>query len=249
MAFWTLYRREAGSYFISPVAYVVFFATAIGIGSYFNFVFNYFNDFGIRQYTVLQACVNTFFFWLTLMVQVPIITMRVFSEEFKMGTIEMLLTAPVEEWEVVLSKFFGALTFFVTLWIPLLFNLVLLSTFSNPHVPIFWKPTGNTFLLVLLIGTFYVSIGVFTSVLTKNQIIAAILSFALIFLTFSISFIPFLNVTGNVRDLLGYFSALEQMDTFSKGVFDSRPVIFYLSATVFLLLLTQRLLEARRLKS
>ncbi len=249
MAFWTLYRREAGSYFISPIAYVVFFATALGAGTCFNFIFNYFNIAGTQNYTVLQASVNSPFFWIILLVQVPVITMRVFSEEFKMGTIEMLLTAPVEEWEVVLAKFCGALTFFVTLWFPLFFNLVLLSTFSNPHVPLFWKPTLNTFFLIFLVGSFYVSIGVFTSALTKNQIIAAILSFALIFCSFFLGFMQFLNVTGPMRDLLGYFSTLEQMDTFSKGIFDSRPVVFYLSMTAFLLLLTQRVLEARRLKS
>lgn len=249
MAFWTLYRREAGSYFVSPIAYVVFFASALGIAAYFNFIFNYFNDYGIKQVTVLQASVNTFFFWLTLMVQVPILTMRTFSEEFKLGTIEMLLTAPVREWEVVLAKFFGAFTFFLLLWVPLFFNLVLLSTFSNPHVPLLWCPTGNTALLMVLVGAFYISIGVFTSVLTKNQIIAAILSFALIFLTFSMSFVSYLKVNSQTQNLLSYFSSIEQMDTFSKGIFDSRPVVFYVSATVFLLLLTQRFLEARRLKS
>lgn len=249
MAFWTLYRREAGSYFVSPIAYVVFFATAMGVGAYFNFIFNYFNDYGIRQLTVLQASVNTFFFWLTLMVQVPILTMRSFSEEFKLGTIEMLLTAPVREWEVVLAKFFGAFSFFITLWIPLFFNLLLLSAFSNPHVPLLWRPTLNTALLIVLVGAFYIAIGIFTSVLTKNQIIAAILSFALIFLSFSMSFVSYLKVTAQTQNLLSYFSAIEQMDTYSKGIFDSRPVVFYLSGTVFLLLLTQRFLEARRLKS
>ncbi len=249
MAFWTLYRREAGSYFVSPIAYVVFFATALGVGAYFNFIFNYFNDYGIRQLTVLQASVNTFFFWLTLMVQIPVLTMRSFSEEFKLGTIEMLLTAPVREWEVVLAKFFGAFSFFITLWIPLFFNLLLLTAFSNPHVPLLWRPTLNTALLIVLVGAFYISIGIFTSVLTKNQIIAAILSFALIFLSFSMSFVSYLKVTAQTQNLLSYFSAIEQMDTYSKGIFDSRPVVFYLSGTVFLLLLTQRFLEARRLKS
>lgn len=249
MAFWTLYRREAGSYFVSPVAYVVFFATALGIAAYFNVMFNYFNDYGVRQFTMLQACLNTFFFWLVLIIQVPIITMRVFSEEFKLGTIEMLLTAPVREWEVVLAKFFGAFTFFVTLWLPLAFNLILLSVFSNPHVPLFLKPTLNAFGLVLLVGAFYISIGVFTSALTKNQIVAAILSFVGIFLIFSVSFMPYLKISSDLQSLLVYFTAMEQMETFTRGIFDSRPVVFYVSMTIFLLTLTRHLLVARRLKS
>lgn len=249
MAFWTLYRREAGSYFISPIAYVVFFATALGIGAYFNILFNLINDYGLRQLTMLEGMVTSPFFWIIIMVQVPVLTMRSFSEEFKIGTIEMLLTAPVREWEVVLAKFFGAFTFFLTLWTPLFFYLLLLTTFSNPHVPLLVRPLANTALLIVLIGAFYVSIGIMTSVLTKNQIIAAILAFALIFLTFMMSFASYLKVTSQTQDLLAYFSAPEQMRTFSKGIFDSRPVVFYLSGTVFMLLLTQRFLEARRLKS
>ena len=107
--------------------------------------------------------------------QVPLITMRVFSEEFKLGTIEMLLTAPVREWDVVLAKFFGALTFFLILWLPIALDITSRSSF---------QPTAATHFL----GTdrshcpdhdstgrqFYVSLGVYTSVLTKNQIIAAV---------------------------------------------------------------------------
>lgn len=249
MAFWTLYRREAGSYFISPIAYVVFFATALGIAAYFNLAFNLFNDNGIRQVTVLRAMINGPFFWMIVMVQVPIITMRVFSEEFKMGTIEMLLTAPVREWEVVLAKFLGAYTFFLLLWTPLFFDLLLLSTFSNPRVPFLLMPSLNTALLIVLVGAFYTAIGVLTSVLTKNQIIAAILSFCAIFLSLFVGFMSYLRVTTQTQNLLAYFNTSEQMDSFSNGIFDSRPVVFYVSMTVFLLLLTQRLLESRRLKS
>lgn len=249
MAFWTLYRREVGSYFISAVAYVVFFATTLGMAAFFNLIFNLMNDNHIQKITVLYGIVNGPFYWIPLLIQIPIITMRVFSEEFKLGTIEMLLTAPVYEWEVVLAKYFGALTFFIVLWLPLVFNLVCLSAFSNPHVPLLWKTTSNTFLFIFIAGAFYVAIGVLTSVLTKNQIIAAVLSFVLIFMAFALSFVSFLNVTASTQNVLAYFSPLEQMETFSRGIFDSRAIVFYLSSTVFLLFLTQRLLVSRRLKS
>jgi ABC-2 type transport system permease protein len=245
MAFWTLYRREVGSYFVSAVAYVVFFATTLGMATFFNIIFNLMNDYHIQKLTVLNGIVNGPFYWIPLLVQIPIITMRVFSEEFKLGTIEMLLTAPVREWEVVLAKYAAAFTFFVVLWLPLVFNLMCLSAFSNPHVPLLWKTTANTFFFIFLAGGFYVAIGVLTSVLTKNQIIAAILSFVLIFMAFSLSFVTFLNVSSGMQNVLAYFSPLEQMDTFSKGIFDTRAIVYYLSSTVFLLFLTQRLLEAR----
>lgn len=248
MAFLTLLRRELGSYFISPVAYVVFLACALIDGASFAFWVSYLSLNAIKNYTVLQACLNGFFFWFVLIVQVPLITMRVFSEEYKMGTVEMLLTAPVRDWEVVLAKYFGCLIFFAILWLPMVLDVLLLRWIGGDQVTIAWGPTLLSLSSVLLFGMFYVAVGVFTSAMTKNQIIAAVFSFALIFLTFSFGFIPYLNVSSQTQNLITYFSAIEQMETFSRGVFDSRPVVFYLSATVFLLFLTQRSLQGRRLK-
>ena len=95
-------------------------------------------DQGYKEQSILQIFFNWPLFWLLILVQVPLITMRVFSEEFKLGTIEMLLTAPVREWDVVLAKFFGALTFFLVLWMPVVLDLTALQIFSNPPPPIFW---------------------------------------------------------------------------------------------------------------
>jgi ABC-2 type transport system permease protein len=249
MAFWTLYKREISSYFLSTIIYLVLFASALSIGFYFTLTFNAMLERDYRQYTVLQGAVIGFFFWLMLIIQVPLVTMRAFSEEFKMGTIEMLLTAPVREWEVVLAKYLGALTFFLILWLPLLADVVIVHLVSGGKIQILWPATAVTFLGIGLFGMFYVAIGIFTSALTKNQIIASILCFAVIFFSFSLGFLSYLSQAEQIKNALGYFSGIEQMDNFARGLLDSRPIVFYTSGTIFFLFMTQRLLQARRNKA
>src|SRR5260370_1146344 len=115
--FYTLLAREVRGYFHSPVAYVVliFFLIVSGIDFYFQVSFM--NQRQV-QYTVQEAFFNSFFFWFAFVLIFPLITMRLFAEEFKLGTIEPLTTAPVRYWQVVLSKFFVALVFYLILWVP-----------------------------------------------------------------------------------------------------------------------------------
>ena len=249
MAFWTLYKRELNSYFQSAVAYVVLFGSALAQGIQFIFIVTAIWTQNYKEQSVLQIFFTWPLFWLLLLVQVPLITMRVFSEEFKLGTIEMLLTAPVREWDVVLAKFFGALTFFVILWLPIALDLTALQLFSNPAPPIYWNEVGLTALTLVLLGGFYVSLGVFTSVLTKNQIIAAVLSFALIFGAFGVALLRWIqHVDANLLALISYISTPEHLQNAVLGLFDTRPLVFYVSVTAFILLLTKSILEGRRLK-
>lgn len=246
MAVWTLYRREVAGYFVSPVAYLLLFASALSLGAYFSVVFTYLNQFNTTRVSVLQAMASWPIFWMILLPQIPVLTMRTFAEEFKLGTMEMLLTAPVREWEVVMAKYFGAVTFFIVLWVPLFLNLVLLYLFSGEHVPIIWSTTGMTFLILLLIGMAYIAMGIFTSVLTSNQIVAAALCFVFVFLVFSISFTTALTSDVSVRQIMSGFAAYDQMVQFSKGIFDTRAVVFNLSMAALWLFLTLRVLEAKR---
>src|SRR4051812_43226313 len=117
--FSTLLGREVRSYFYSPIAYIVlvFFLLLSGVDFYFQL--SYMNGKPI-SYSIQEAFFNSIFFWFAFVLIFPLITMRVFSEEFKLGTIEPLMTAPVRDWQVILSKFFGALFFYIVLWIPTL---------------------------------------------------------------------------------------------------------------------------------
>ncbi len=130
--FYTLFSREVRGYFHSPIAYIVliFFLIVSGIDFYFQVSFM--NQRQV-QYTVQEAFFNSIFFWFAFVLIFPLITMRLFAEEFKLGTIEPLTTVPVRDWQVVLAKFFGALVFYVILWIPtLLYFAIFLKVTNEP---------------------------------------------------------------------------------------------------------------------
>ncbi len=249
MAWWTLFKRELSSYFHSGVAYVVLFGSALAQGIQFLFIASMVMQNHYTQSSVMQVFFVWPLFWLLLLVQIPLITMRVFSEELKLGTIEMLLTAPVTDWDVVIAKFLGALVFFLVLWLPITLDLVALQLFSSPPPPVYWSQIGLTALTILLLGSFYVSIGVFTSALTRNQIIAAVLCFAFLFFTFGVSLLHFMqNLNDSVQAMISYVSSPEHLSNAGLGIFDSRPLVYYVTATLLMLYLAKSVVQSRRLK-
>ena len=245
--FYTLLSREVRSYFYSPIAYVVLVFFLFVSGADFYFQVSFMNQRPVA-YSVQEAFFNAVFFGFAVVLIFPLITMRLFAEEFKLGTIEPLMTAPVRDCQVMLAKFFGALVFYVILWLPTLLYFWVFQVITH-------QPAANStgaylgaYLMLLLLGMFYLSVGCLASVLTKNQIVAAIISFCLITLHFFsglISFV-FLEVSSSTRQLLGYFSALEQMGTLSRGEIDTRPMVLYLSLTVVMLTLTYQVFQSRK---
>jgi len=245
--FLTLLSREIRSYFFSPIAYIVlvFFLIVSGVDFYFQISFM--NQRAV-PYSVEEAFFNSVFFWFAFVLIFPLITMRLFAEEFKLGTIEPLMTAPVRDWQVVLAKYFGALFFYVILWIPTTLYFVIFQ--ATTHEP----AAGSTgaylggYLMILLLGMFYLSIGCFASVLTNNQIVAAIISFAAITLLFFLGLVSFVlrDISSETQQLLGYFSAIEQMGTLSRGVIDTRPIVLYLSMTIVMLTFTYQAFQSRK---
>jgi len=245
-AFWILWKREAGAILLSPIAWVLLTCMALINGFSFSQCVAYLGQ-GVREFTVMQIYFYIFHFWFLLIILVPVLTMRLFSEEYKTGTIEMLLTAPVRDGDVILAKFAGALSFYILLWLPSLAGLVIFQLVTRNAVPVAWMPLGLSYLMVILVGMLYLSIGLFSSVLTKNQAVAAMISFTIIALLFFAGFLSYLVRDPGWRDALTYIFTLEQMRSFSAGLFDSRAVVFYLSGTAFFLILTQRVMAGRRL--
>jgi ABC-2 type transport system permease protein len=247
--FFVLLNREVRSYFYSPIAYIVlvFFLLVSGVDFYFQISFMNQRQVG---YSVQEAFFNSVFFWFAFVLIFPLITMRLFSEEFKLGTIEPLMTAPVRDWQVVLAKFFGALVFYIVLWIPTLLYFAIFQAITG-------QPAANStgaylgaYLMLLLLGMFYLSVGCLASALTKNQIVAAVISFCAITLLFFLGLVSFilLDIDSTTRQLLGYFSAIEQMGTLSRGEIDTRPMVLYLSMTVVMLMLTYQVFQSRKWK-
>src|SRR3954471_20632616 len=166
--FFTLFGREVRSYFYSPVAYVVllFFLLLSGVDFYFQVSFM--NGRPV-PYSVQEAFFNSVFFWFAFVLIFPLITMRLFSEEFKLGTIEPLMTAPVRDWQVVLAKFFGALVFYIILWLPTLLYFAIFQKVTHQTAAAASGAYWGAYLMLLLIGMFYLSVGCLASVVTKNQ--------------------------------------------------------------------------------
>ena len=245
--FWTLLIREVRSYFYSPIAYIVmiFFLIISGIDFYFQVSFM--NQRQV-QYTIQEAFFNSVFFWFAFVLIFPLITMRLFSEEFKLGTIEPLMTAPVRDLQVVLAKFFGALVFYIVLWIPTLLYFAIFQKITHSPAANSAGAYWGSYLMLLLLGMFYLSVGCLASVVTKNQIVAAVISFCTITLLFFLGLVQFilLDVSSGMRDALGYFSAIEHMGTYSRGIIDTRPIVLYLSMTVFMLALTYQAFQSRK---
>jgi ABC-2 type transport system permease protein len=245
--YWTLVRRELTSHFYSWTGYVVIAAVVFLLGySFANLLLAINSEATDRPVT--EMFYGTYYFWLILLVTAPVITMRSFALEKYSGTFETLMTTPISDLQVVLAKFSGALLFYILMWLPLLGCLAIVRYYGNDPTAFDPGAVGSTFLGIFLLGGLYMSLGCFASALTRSQVIAAMVSFVLGISFFLLSFISiaFASQTGWQAQLFAHVGFVEQMQDFARGVIDSRPVICYLSFTLFFLFLTLKVVESRR---
>jgi len=230
---WPIYRKELKSYFNSPIAYIVITVFLLISGWFFAT-----NFFLMGQATVRTALSVI---PLIFIVFTPAITMRSIAEEKKSGTIELLVTMPTRDVEIVLGKFLAALTL---LAIALAFTLIYAIT-SSFLGNLDEGPTFTGYLGLLLLGAVYVSIGIFASATSENQIVAFIISFLIILVLFmldkALMFVP-----GPLVSLFEYLSVDYHFNSIARGVIDTRDLIYYLSMTTFALALAVRSLESRK---
>jgi ABC-2 type transport system permease protein len=192
----------------------------------------------------------SFYFWLILLLVTPAITMRLFALEKASGTFETLMTTAAGDAQVVLAKFTAAVVFYMIAWLPLLAGFFILQHFSRQNSALDAGTLGGMFLGILLIGSLFLSLGCFASSLTRNQVTAAMISFALGVSLFSLGFLA-MALPANAdwqTQVLSHFNLFDQMHDFARGVVDTRTVIFYGSATFLFLFLTLRVVESRRWK-
>jgi ABC-2 type transport system permease protein len=237
-------RRELIAYFSSPLAYIVLTAFLLMQGYIFYIIVSFLNNPMTQAMTPLRLFFGgTVFFWLFLLFTVPVITMRLLAEERRSGTIEVLLTSPVTEGQVIAGKFLAALLFYVVLWLPTLIYVVLLKQHSSIDL----RPVLAGYLGVLLVGFLFLAVGTFTSTLTNNQLIAAIIAFAVLIALFSIGLVEQLLVSSSViRDALGYMNLWTHMDDYAKGIIDTRHVVYELSVGLLFLFLAAKSLEVKK---
>jgi ABC-2 type transport system permease protein len=235
-----IWGRELRACFLSPVAYVTTVFVMIAAGG--TFLIAVLKNVGSDEplTTLLFASVML---WLTVLMMV--VSMRLFAEEKRSGTIELLMTAPVTEFEVVLGKYAGGLTFVVFVAAASLSSVFVLAGLSPGIEGMDWGALAGGSLILLLVTAFCMAIGTFLSLLTRNQIVAAVgcmVSFWIVLLFgWIISFLPFLpQATADT------VSAMAHIDDFTRGVSDTRPIVMYLSGTIFLLFVSVRVFESRR---
>ena len=248
--FFTLLLREIKSFFYSPIAYVVLFYFLFLSGYNFYMQINLMNGFP-TEITVVQAFFAPAIFWFPFVLSFPLITMRTYSEEFRMGTFETLTTAPVKDSQVVLAKFFGVLFFSSILWAPSLASFAIFERISGHSATNATGAYYGTYLLLFLVGCLYSAIGCLSSALTKDQINAATISFTTITLLLFVGFLPeVLNISAPaVKDLFSYISTIQHMQDFSKGVIDSRTIVWYTSMTALVLFFNFQVFQYRKWKS
>tara|TARA_B100000809_G_scaffold43073_1_gene37364 strand:- start:884 stop:1615 length:732 start_codon:yes stop_codon:yes gene_type:complete len=236
----TVWRRELSAHFLSPVAYVTMVVYLLVAGWTFVWAVEKNQEIGDP---ITVSLFVALFLWLPI--TITVITMGLFAEEKRSGTIETLMTAPVTEWQVVLGKYAGAMTFLLVTMAPSVGYLYIFRTFSGgvPFIDTGALAAGYT--ILLLVSAFCVSTGLLMSLLTRHQVVAAIACFCAICLPFILRVLS-RAVPRNAGAVLEYMATELHILEFARGVVDTRPMVLYLSGTIFMLFLAVRVLESRR---
>lgn len=251
---WTICRKELGTYFSSPIAYLLLTMFALIIGFFFWNILGYFVNEGmemmmrgesapmslneqiIRPLLSNVSVIGLFF--------IPMITMRLFAEEKRSGTIELLATSPVRDVEIILGKWFAAVVLYACLLLFTALNFAFLFLYGKPD----WKPLLVGYLGLLLQGGLLLAIGTFISTLTKNQIVAGAATFGICLLLWVIEWVTGFE-SATWATVLAYFSVITHFDSFARGVIDSKDLVFYLSGIFLGLFATARSMESLRWRS
>ena len=244
-------QKELKAYFASPIAYIVIGLWALLYGYFYSSLLGYFvrqsiqgSQFGGPQtLNINEQMLRLLFQNVTILVLflMPMITMRTYAEEKRSGTIELLLTSPVTDLQIILGKFVGALGLYGAMLAVTIVHILILFIYGNPE----WKPIATAYLGLLLFGGCFISAGLFISSLTKNQIVAGTASFAVFLLLWILDWMG--SFTGpTVSALLSYLSIVGHFDDFSKGVIDTTHVIYYVSFITFGLFLTAKSVDSER---
>lgn len=233
----SIFKKELRSYFSSPIGFVFIIFYLLVSNAFFFFVQDFFRQGQVTMRGYFSAMPWVFLFF------VPAITMRLWAEEKKMGTVELLLTMPMKEWEIVFGKFLAAFAF---LAITLLFSISIPASLMYLGKPDFGVIIGS-YVGALFLGSAYLAIGLYISSLTENQVVAFIISLAVIFVLLLIGIAPvWLNALGSIVAVCEYISLLSHFNNVTRGVIDSRDVIYYASVIALFLYLNIKNIEARK---
>jgi ABC-2 type transport system permease protein len=245
-------HKELKSYFASPIAYIAIGMSAILFGWFFINLLYYFDRMSLQaapgfggqeSVNVNEMLISPLFLNVSviLLFVLPMVTMRTYSEEKRSGTIELLLTAPLTDFQIVMGKFLGALVLYALMLAVTLVHIGFLFAYGNPE----WRPVATGYLGVLLMGGCFLSLGLFVSSLTRNQIVAGMITFSVFLLFWVINWIATFSGP-TTQNVLNYLSITEHLNDFTKGVVDTKHLIYYTSFIAFSLFLTVRAVDSER---
>ncbi len=249
-------EKEWRHYFGSPIAYVCLFIWTALFGGFYVLVFNRFllvslraaqqTEFGggpklsLNEWVISGVLHNMAVVALFL---TPMLTMRLFAEEKRQGTIELLATSPITSLQIITGKFLGAVALYLLMILTGLVNFLLLWHYAT--VPPEWKPMATGVLGLLLVGACFIAIGLFVSTLTKNQIVAGALTFGILLGIWILGWMDD-PTAGTAAKVMAYLGLLTHLEDLMKGVVDLKDVLFYLSFIVFGLFLAHQSVESQR---
>lgn len=244
-------HKELKSYFASPIAYIVIGAFAVVFGFFFYALLVNFDrtsmqmagmgggqSANVNEQLIRPAFLNTTVIALFIL---PMITMRTYAEEKRSGTIELLLTAPLTDFQIIMGKFLGSMALYASMLAITVVHIATLFIFGTPE----WRPIATTYLGLLLMGGCFISLGLFISSITKNQIVAGVITFAVFILLWVINWIA--SFTGpTTQRVLNYLSITDHLNDFTMGVLDTKHLVYYCSFIAFGLFLTARSVDTER---
>lgn len=244
-------HKELKAYFASPIAYIVIGFSAILFGYFYLSLLFYFDRVALQAglgggpgtVNVNEMLIGPLFMNVSviLLFTLPLVTMRIYAEEKRSGTIELLLTAPLTDFQIVMGKFIGALVLYAAMLGVTVIHVGILFMFGNPE----WRPVVTGYLGLLLMGSCFLSTGLFISSLTKNQIVAGMITFAVFLLFWVVNWMA--SFTGpTMQAVLNYLAITEHLGDFTRGVIDTKHVVYYLSFIAFSLFLTIRSVDSER---
>ena len=251
-----IYMRELRSYFVSPIAYVVIALFLAISGIFFYLLLQSFIQMSFRMMmqaqqfrmqvppmNINQMVIRSLFVNMSIITlfMLPMITMKLFSEEKRSGTIELLFTSPITNWEIVIGKFFAAFTVYAAMISGTVSYVSVLFIYGNPEL----MPVLSGYIGLMLMGAMTVAIGGLISALTENQIIAAVGCFGTMMILWFIGFASSF-VGPELGALIKYLSVMEHFTDFAKGVIDSSNMVFYLTIAFFSLFLTYQAVESSK---
>jgi ABC-2 type transport system permease protein len=243
MAFAVL-RRELLGLWVTPLAWALGFVFLTLQGVSFTLMVDHYNKFSDPSLDAgpIQGYFTSLFVPVSLLLVCPALSMRQFAEERRSGTIEMLVTAPVTAWSLVLGKYGATLVTYLLLWAPTVLYVLILRHSGTVD----WRVVGSSYLGVVLLGASYLAVGTLTSALVKSQLVAMLLCTLLLFGSFILGIGERVFDPGPLLDVCRHVSALSQLEDFAHGIIDLRRLCYDLSVTFFALFLTARVVDSWR---